>query len=315
MSDISTTAAPLDPKDMRARLRAMVRGAYDLQKLRIQAGLRLCANFRAKLGQELGEGDDDLSEEALKVIDKLRASFTRLTDGIAKNRTLPAREGFKGDDLIADYTDLMLVGQYIELEKVERRQFSQLKDILPQFRIYRDFLSGVTGIGPALAAVIISEFDIQRCRYVSSMWKYAGLDVGPDGRGRSRRAEHLVMRTYTDKNGKEQERKSITFNPFLKTKLMGVLAGSFLRTKSPYAEVYRNYKHRLDSDPAKAEWTKGHKNEAAKRYAVKMFLKDLYPIWRAMEGLPVEPSYQESKLGHRHGDPASETGGEQSRAA
>jgi hypothetical protein len=39
-------------------LRAMVRGAYDLQQLRMQAGLRLCANFRARLG-DIGDDDED----------------------------------------------------------------------------------------------------------------------------------------------------------------------------------------------------------------------------------------------------------------
>ena len=43
-----------------------------------------------------------------------------------------------------------------------------------------------------MAGVLISEFDIHRARYPSSMWKYAGLDVARDGRGRSRKAEHLV---------------------------------------------------------------------------------------------------------------------------
>lgn len=304
------TITPDDYDTKRQRLRAMTRGAYDLQRLRMQAGLRLCANFKSKMGQIPGSTEEELEEEALKVIDKLRGSFVRLTDGIARNRLLPAKEGFHGDELITDFTELVLVAQYMELEKVERRQFDQLKTVLPDFAIYNKFLYDVVGVGPAMAAVIISEFDIRRARYVSSLWKYAGLDVGPDGRGRSRRKDHLVKRAYTDKDGNEAERDSITFNPFLKTKLMGVLAGSFLRTKSPYADVYRDYKHRLETDPRKAEWTKGHRNEAAKRYAVKIFLRDLYLTWRPLEGLEVHAPYAEGKLGMR-----PHRGGEQDEAA
>jgi hypothetical protein len=37
-----------------------------------------------------------------------------------------------------------------------------------------------------------------------------GLDVGPDGKGRSRKAEHLIDREYTDKNGNQSVRKSTT---------------------------------------------------------------------------------------------------------
>jgi len=43
-----------------------------------------------------------------------------------------------------------------------------------------------------------------------------------------------------------------------------------------------------------------HRDRAAMRYTVKMFLKDLYPVWREIEGLPVRVSYQEEYLGHKH---------------
>jgi len=36
------------------------------------------------------------------------------------------------------------------------------------------------------------------------------------------------------------------------------------------------------------------------RFMVKRFLVDLYFAWRTLDGLPVEPEYQESKLGHKH---------------
>lgn len=287
-------------EEQRNRLRAMTRGAYDLQKLRIQAGLRLCANFRSKLGQAPGDAEEELDEEATKILDDLRASYRRLTDGIARNRRLPPKEGFKGDELISEYTDLMLVASYFELESVERKQFDQLKTILPEFPVFTNFLDGVRGIGPAMAGVIISEIDIRKAEYPSSLWKYAGLDVGPDGRGRSRRAEHLIDRKYVNAGGEEAERKSITYNPFLKTKLMGVVASSFLRSGSDYAKVYRDYRHRLESDPARADWAKGRRHQAALRYMVKTFLKDLYNAWRPLEGLAVAPTYHEAKLGHVH---------------
>ncbi|HEX8836274.1 MAG TPA: hypothetical protein VF748_05000, partial [Candidatus Acidoferrum sp.] len=70
-------------------LRVMVRGAYDLQKLRIQMGLRLCANFRARLGTPEVSDEGELSNEALGIIAQLKQSYGRLTDGVARNRTLP----------------------------------------------------------------------------------------------------------------------------------------------------------------------------------------------------------------------------------
>lgn len=51
--------------------------------------------------------------------------------------------------------------------------------------------------------------------------------------GRSKKKQSLEVRDYTDRNGDVQQKLSITFQPFLKTKLNGVLATSFLRaTKS-----------------------------------------------------------------------------------
>ncbi len=302
-------------------LRLMVKGAYDLQALRMQAGLRLCANFRAKLKEEVPEGeegDDELGAEALKVVDLLKASYRRLTDGVARNRTLPTEKGFSGDELISTFTELTLVDQYIRLESQETLQFRQMESTLKNIPIYTFYLSNQRGIGPALAGVLISTLDPHKARHVSSFWKYSGLDVGSDGRGRSRRAEHLVERSYVDKNGKDATRMGVTYNPWLKTKLF-TLAGSFMRSASPWREVYDGYKHRIISDPARekctiADWKKRHKageemgklwppgriDMAAKRYMVKMFLAELWTTWRTLERLPVTPTYHEAKLGHQH---------------
>jgi hypothetical protein len=305
-------------------LRTMVRGAYDLQQLRMQAGLRLCANFRAKLKQhedepELDEDTGELSEEAQGVIDKLRKSFALLTTGIAKNRTLPAREGFVGDPLIGSYSELVLVAQYMALESEEKKQFRQFESLLAEVPIYLSYLSNQKGVGPAMAGVLLTTLDPHKARHVSSFWKYAGIDVATDGRGRSRRAEHLVERSYINKDGKEATRQGVTYNPWLKTKVTGVLAGSFLRSGSPWREAYDNYKRRIETDPNRekcsvVEWKKRHKagenverlwtpgriNNAAKRYMCKQFLADLWTNWRKLEGLPVTPSYNEARRGYAH---------------
>jgi len=171
------------------------------------------------------------------------------------------------------------------------------------FDIYRNFLEDVKGVGPTMAAVIISGFDIHKAEYPSSLWAYAGLDV-VKGAGRSRKKEHLVETTYTDAEGKEQTKMGISFNPFLKTKLIGVLGSSFVKTNGIYRDIYDNYKHRISNMPAHAEKSKGHINNMAIRYTVKRFLVDLYYNWRTMEGLPVAAEYSEAKLKMVHGKAA-----------
>lgn len=328
-------------------LKLMVKGSYDLQALRMQAGLRLCANFRAKLmqmpgpalldGAEDEEGNDkELSEEALKIVDRLKDSYKRLTDGIAKNRTIPTEKGFHGDELISDYTELMLVDQYVKLEQQETQQFGQLIHTLKKIPIYNNYLANVRGVGPALAAVLITYLDPAKARHASSFWKYCGLDVGPDGAGRSRRTAHLIDREYINKKGEAATRLSTTYNPWLKMKLLGALGPSFLRSKSPWRSAFDDYRHRINSDPAREKvtvgewkkvfatskkyvaagtlsqeqmdadmrklWSPGRIKNAALRYMVKMFLADLWVKWRELEGLPVSEPYYVAKLGMRpHG--------------
>ncbi len=215
-------------------LRVIVRGAYDIQKLRIQMGNRIVGNFKAKLGQEPGEKEDKIDAEGKQILKELRQYYKKITDGV---KTFPRQAAFKGDEVISTYTELCLIAQYDSLESSEASHFRRLGNILRDSPIFTEFLDGVKGVGPAMAGVIVSEIDIHKARHPSSLWKYAGLDVAGDGRGRSRKKEHLVTVKYKDKDGKPAERQSITFNPFLKTKLIGVLGSSFIKLKDCH---YRN---------------------------------------------------------------------------
>lgn len=282
-----------------SNIKTLVRGAYDVQKLRVMMGNRIVGNFKAKLGQEAGAPEDELDAEGKAILARLRLSYRKITDGVT---AFPTRKKFKGDEVISEYTELVLVDRYLALETDEARHFKMLEAILDDYPIYSEFLSGVKGCGPALSGVIISEIDISAAKYASSLWAYAGLDVASDGRGRSRKKEHLVERAYTDKDGKPATRVGITFNPFLKTKLVGVLASSFLRcgADNTYAKIYYDYKHRIENHPTHIEKTKGHRHAMAMRYMIKRFLCDLYVAWRQIEGLEVLPDYHEGKLGHQH---------------
>lgn len=281
-----------------SNIKTMVRGAYDIQKLRIQMGNRIVGNFKAKLGQEPGKPESELGAEEVKILKRLREHYKKITDGV---KTFPRQANFKGDEVISDYTELCLLAQYVDLETEEARHFARLGSILRDYPVFSQFLDNIKGIGPAMAGVIISEIDITKAKYPSSLWAYAGLDVAPNGDGRSRKKEHLVEWDYTDKDGNPAKRVGITFNPFLKTKLMGVLSGSLLRAgNEKYGKIYNDYKHRLESHEKYKDVSKGHRHNMALRYMVKMFLVDLHVAWRTIEGLPVSQTYHEAKLGHKH---------------
>ena len=284
-----------------SNLKSIVRGAYDIQALRIQMGGRIVANFKSKLGIKPSEKEENAEKDAKKVLSYLKAEYSLITDGMA---SLPRKFARNGDSLISSMTELVLIDQYFTLERDEAKHFRQLEKVLTEYEIYTHFLKNVKGIGPAMAGVVMSEIDIHKSKYASSIWKYAGLDVAQDGKGRSRKKEHLIETEYTDTEGKTKKKMGISFNPFLKTKLVGVLGSSFLRVgvkDNPYRAIYDNYKNRLENSPAHTEKSKGHRHNMAIRYMVKMFIIDLYKVWRTVEGLEVYPPYHEAKLGLKHG--------------
>lgn len=309
--------ANLQPAIGRESIRAIVRGVYDLQKMRIETGNRLVAAFKAKLGIQPGEKEEDAEKDAVELLDQIKLSFDSITEGVLSIPTMKSFQkklaGLKEPTLISSYAELTLSAQYFQLLRDEREQFTRLGDLVTEFPIWNAFLKDVRGVGPAMAGVILSEIDIHKAEYPSSLHAYAGLDVvvvtdtdtgEMHGEGRSKRAAHLVDVAYVDRNGEQQTRKSITYNPWLKTKLMGVLGTIFVKQpadKSPYRKAYDDYKFRLENTPRWAERSKGHRHQAAIRYAVKQFLIDLYNAWRPLEGLPVAPTYAEAKLGMVHG--------------
>ena len=59
--------------------------------------------------------------------------------------------------LISTYAEMSMVKTYMRLSRTEEHQFKELITILKDFPIWTEFLSKVNGIGPAIAAVIISE--------------------------------------------------------------------------------------------------------------------------------------------------------------
>lgn len=278
-------------------LKAVVQGFYDLQKLRISTGNRIVASIYAKMGVEPGEKlEDGLSVKEQKLLKQIEAEYRRVTDGvIVKRGTL--REHFKNPDvLISNQSEFALAESYVTLMMMETSQERHIKKVLEGFPIWTDFLLGIKGVGPLMGGVIISKLDPHKAKYPSSFWKFCGLDVGPDGKGRGKYTAHLEEREYTAKDGTTKIKMGLTYDPWIKSKLIGVLAASFLKCKSPkYSQLYADYKNRLKNRDPEDRPVIHHKR--ALRYIIKIFLLDLWEVWRAQEGLPVPGPYHVVKLG------------------
>ena len=220
----------------------------------------------------------------------------------------------------------------------EKEIEKMLRKTLKLFPVYTKFLSDVKGVGEVMAGWIISEIDIYKATAVSKIWQYAGLNpslvrgkkrvskksykpemgeiVSEMENIRSGEMDYVIITDDQVNGDRPTEGYILPYNKNLRTKLMGILADGFIKSQSSYAlEFYYPYKARLekedgifndygrakkDSGKKWSEVSKGHRDMAAKRYIIKMFLRDLYVAWREIEGLPVRKPYEEEYLGRRH---------------
>jgi hypothetical protein len=98
------------------------------------------------------------------------------------------------------------------LEQLEAKSLKEITRLIKKVPIYEEWLKEQRGCGPTMAGVILSEFNIHGCDTPSKMWAYCGLGVADDGR---------TMR--------RQEGKKAGFNPWLKGKMVNVLAGCIIK--------------------------------------------------------------------------------------
>ena len=262
----------------RKKLKAMVRTMYDYQDMRIRTAgrLRLKADGTPQDEENMSEAIYD--ERMYNVVETVKSDTQNIEKYLAK-----------------------------EIEK-------SVKD----YPIWKSFLKNVKGCGPLMSAAIISEFDIHKADTVSKMWQFAGLNPGTVC-GKKRVGENIIQTTDIIRGDKLTPGYVSPFNRWLRTKLVGVLAECMIKAKSDYTKYYYNIhtpekrrseigygrldlSEKINANTGK-KWkdeSEGHRNNAAKRYMIKMFLLDLYVAWRTIEGLSVRKPYQEEYLGHVH---------------
>ena len=65
---------------------------------------------------------------------------------------------------------------------MEEKLFKDIAKMVKTHPLWKHFFSTVKGCGEAMAAVIITEFDINKAPTVSNLWSFAGLAPGRTGR-------------------------------------------------------------------------------------------------------------------------------------
>lgn len=226
-----------------------------------------------------------------------------------------------------------------EMMQQEKRIEKDLEILLQKFDIYNNWLQDIKGIGIISSGCIISEFDIEKATTVSKMWQYAGLNPSlvrgnkripkADYKAemgeiitemkniKTKKIDYIIKTNEMIRGDRATEGFVLPYNKRLRTHLIGVMAANFVKHQNNYAiEFYYPYKTRLEKEDSIVEnkgkkrkgdgkaWkdvSKGHRNNAALRYMVKMFLIDLHVAWRKSEGLDVRKPYAEEYLGKKHG--------------
>ena len=302
----------------KSRIRNIIDGVYDMQKLRIATGNRIVASMRPEVVASQNEKSkmstadkDKKSKEQEQLLKKITAEYDKITDyyvDVCKGKGSIDKAIAKMDtptDYIKSKVDYILVQNYERLVESETSLTKAVETIVKEHPLWDAFFEDVKGCGPMMAAICIAYLDPYKAKYSSSFQKYCGLDVviNEDGEGEGRSKRHTEMRQYIDKDGNVAERKSLTYNPFVKSKLLGVLAGSFLKAgDNHYSRIYYDYKHRLQNHPKHKDKLPIVHHRMAARYCIKAFLRDLWVAWRTLEGLEVTEPYEVAKLGMKpHG--------------
>ena len=294
------------PESPREFLRALVRYHYDLQRLRIMADNR-CGKKRKKPKKE--------DEENPQKKKKKEAPKSKLT---------PAQKKFfdvTGDDLY----------------RLEGRSLRAVQRECEKWSIY-PWLKDCRGIGPASMGVLLSELDITKANRPSSFWKFAGLAV-VDGRAdRLRQGQKSPYNTwlkskvlwmgglfircgnkeYGDAYRGDKLRLESTIGPCITCAGTGKAKASKQDDRDQQDEndeqLVRDERDEHGKEKIVTCWncegkgngpkgrSNAHRHQMAIRFAVKMFLADLWTAWRLVEGLPIVGTYGEDKLGHQHGE-------------
>ena len=324
----------LENEKTKAKLVQLVKNKYDIQKLRISAGNRIVASFNIQMGQKPSSPQEEMSDDGKKLLSVVQKEYKRITDGyIEKGTTIKKtiRELEPDLEYIKDMTDYLLINTYMKLLEAEKNNIKTLVDIVHQHPLWDAFFKNVKGCGEETAALCIALFDPYKARHVSCFWKYAGLNpvVRIDENGNTyheaNSKKYTELREYVDREGNVKEKKGITYNPTLKTGLLGVTSGSILKAcirseyetddngefildekgnkiptgykiaTGPYANMYCDYKMRqIQKHP---DYSRSHIERMALRWMIRGFVKDLWIAWRELEGLPVTIPYEVEFLG------------------
>lgn len=278
-------------------LRFKTKNFYDLQKLRIQSGNR----DKWKDKDDIQLSDEDI-EYFSAMADNLNHAENIAKDEIFRevHNTRLWKEFLKGVSGCGETMSAVLMS---EIDIVRATTVSKILAVCglgieKEWEIeYQDVITHEKKdyIQPVKKQVVwgTSEESAKNCTPRPKKFKNKFIEKG-DLQRKVNYCNRISDKTEIQKLRKDE---MPSYNKFLKTKVLGVMVDCFMRAKNnQYKTFYYDYKQRKEPKGLK----KGHLDRQAKRYMIKMFMKDLYANWRAIEGLPVRQPYEEEYLNKKH---------------
>ena len=123
-----------------------------------------------------------------------------------------------------------LRGEFELYKQKEKTYLQRIESFVERDPVYTEWLKDVDGIGPTMAGVLLGYLDFEIAKTPSSVWRYSGLHVESN-----------------NKAPRPVQGKKLTWNYWFRTRLLGVIARSFLLYNENYRKIYENQKHRRNS--------------------------------------------------------------------
>lgn len=312
--------------DYEPTLRENIDAFYSWQDMRINFFSRLTNQIYVKEQVMAAEGDvdrakaqfkkdesDKAKEDRSKLIKSILIEYDAISSAVDQKKSTRAKDKYLKENgvYLKSIATYRTVRGCVVAQIQEQEQSKVIKYMVEQHPLWDRYLKHVKGCGHISAGFLISHLDVHKARHPSSFWKYSGLDVvlnqeSGKWEGRSQRKAHCIIRKYISREGTEESKLSITYNKDVKSKLLFVVGRGLIMSNGPYRKIYDDYRHRLDLRPDLESSSKLHKFNMARRYVVKIFLKDLWVAWRELEGYEWEEDYYTKFIaGRGHGQNTS----------
>lgn len=248
------------------------------------------------------ESEEDSSDDNVQTITKGRGRPKKTKE----QKETGIREYDFNTDTLTSYSDYILSLGMRELEEFIKNALKAYVDNDP----IGQWCTSIMGIGPVIAAGLLSYIDISKCKTAGCIWSYAGI------------------------TGKEVKKKGekLNYSPKFKT-LCWKIGQSFIKTsnnpKDIYGHLYKEKKQfyqdknnsggfaeraaeeletkkiakgtQLYKTLSEGKLSDAHINAMASRFAVKIFLSHLFEVWYEYHNNEKPPKpFVEAHLNHVH---------------